>query len=273
MNSQPTDSVAMGREDPIRERYYRPWQMSETLSSALFCIAALLSLATLFVDKATFPIANLVVLTAFAVAVVACFISGIANRLYFSPRAEEARRQEFLSNAFGIGLIHERTVGYYNNPETDPDRRLVLDVLENTFFSKAIIREMATGIRIRTILYFAVWVCSAIWRETPLDWVAAGAQVLFSEELVSKWIRLEWLRIKAESIYASTYKIFLSEPGTTRIRAFGTEAFGSYEAAKSVACVLLSETVFMKLNPELTSEWDRVLASLPVQQHQTSNDN
>ena len=262
----------MGRKDPIRERYYRPWQMSETFSWALFWIAASLSFATLFVDKAAFPIANRAVLTAFALAVVAYFISGIANRLYFSPRAEEARRQEFLSNAFGVGLIHERTVGYYNNPETDPDRRLVLDVLENTFFSKAILREMATGIRFRTILYLAVWVCAAVWRETPLDWVAAGAQVLFSEELVSKWIRLEWLRIKAESIYASTFKIILSEPGTTRMRAFGTEAFGNYESAKSVACVLLSETVFKKLNPELTLEWDRVLASLPVQQHQPSSD-
>lgn len=261
----------MGRKDPIRERYYLPWQMSETLSSVLFWIAASLSFAALFVDKSVFPISNRIILTAFAVVVVAYFISGIANRLYFSPRAEEARRQDFLSNAFGIGLIHERTVGYYNNPETDPDRRLVLDVLENTFFSKAILREMALGIRIRTVLYLTAWICAAVWRETPLDWIAAGAQVLFSEELVSKWIRLEWLRTKAESIYSSTFKVILSDPGTARMRAFGTEAFGNYEAAKSVACVLLSETVFNKLNPELSAEWDRVLASLPVQQQQQNS--
>lgn len=262
MNTQPTDNGAAAREDPIRDRYYRPWELSESIASGLFWAAAALSFAAVLVDKAAHPREYGFVLTAFATAVVAFFIAGLANRLYFSPRAEEARRQEFISNVFGVDLTHERTVGYYNNGETDPDRRLALCVLENAFFTKAVLREMAPWVRIRTAAYLALWIAAAVWRETPLDWIAAGAQVLFSEELVSKWIRLEWFRMKAETVYSTTFRVVRSSPGQDRLRTLATEAFAGYEAVKSVSGILLSEKAFLKLNGKLSPEWDRVRESL-----------
>lgn len=262
MNSQSMDKGAPVREDPIRDRYYRPWEISETVSTWLFWIAAGLSFAALYVDRATYPRGYGFVLVVFVVVVAAFFVAGLANRLYFAPRAEEARRQEFVSNAYGISLTHERTVGYYNNEEKEPDKRLALCVLENAFFTKAVLRSMAPWVRLRTAAYLGLWIAAAAWRDTPLDWIVISAQVLFSEELLSKWLRLEWYRMKAEATYSTTSKVLRSAPAPDRLKAIAAEAFANYESVKSVAGVLLSKDSFEKENAGLTAEWDHVRASL-----------
>ncbi len=251
-------NVPVGREDPIRDRYYRPLETAESASALLFWLSATLSFATILVDKGAHPSAYLVAQISFALAVAAYFFVGMAIRLYFFPRAEESRRKEFLSNALDVALIHERTSGYYNNSEREGFRRLLLCLMENAFFTKRILRAMAPSVRLRTSLYLGSWFAAALWRGVPLDWVLVGAQVLFSEELIAKWFRLEWLRMKTESLFDTTYKLVLSKPPADTLKGLALEAFGSYESAKSTAGILLSKPVFEKLNADLSAEWERV---------------
>jgi hypothetical protein len=256
MNASP------GRQDPIRENYYRPLEIAERISDWAFYLGAALSLAVLLIDKGADPVPYQTVQVAFVLTVAIFFIAGTGTRLYFFPRAEDARRKEFLSTVFGIELIHERTQGYYNNDETDPDRRLALCVLENSFFTKSMLRKMATEERTRTLAYFVIFVAVVFWRETPFDWLIAGAQVLFSEVIFSKWLRLEWLRNRAENVYQSTYQLIQSRPSRDLLRIHAMDAFGRYETGKALGGILQSQKIFDELNPILTVEWDRVKQGL-----------
>lgn len=131
-----TNATGLTRVDPIRKRYYGPLEQAEKVSGWLFYIAAITSFLPLIFNEKSYPIGNSVLTAAFVLLVIANFVLGIVIRLYFFPRAEDARRKEFISNAFNFDLIHQRTIGYYNNDETNPLRRIGMLVMENLFFPK-----------------------------------------------------------------------------------------------------------------------------------------
>lgn len=250
------------RIDPIGDKYFAPLRTADKASDWLFTITAVLSFAALMVDKLDFPNAYNVVQSSFIVCVIGLFAIGQAIRLYFWPRAEDRRREEFLSNALDVSLTHERTNGYYNNTETDPIRRMGVAVLENTHFTMNISLEMARNERIRIALYSSFWLVLVLNRNTDLGWIAVAAQAVFSEQLLSRWLRIEWLRTKAEEIHSALCRVFNSEPSADMLRAYVLDAFGTYETAKSNGGVVLSTTVFERRNADLSVEWDRKKQSM-----------
>ena len=82
------------RVDPI-DRYYKAVQACEFVSNILFWIAAVLSIAVLFIERTPHPIRFEIAQIGFALVVIALFALGLAQRLYWSPQAEDARRSTF----------------------------------------------------------------------------------------------------------------------------------------------------------------------------------
>ena len=150
--------------DPIRDRYFKPLEIAEGVADKLFYIAALLSFAALLVDQHAYPTGYSIVLISFVLTVIIVFFLGLAVRLHWTPRAEDQRRLDLLSNAHGIPLTHEQTTGYYNNDQTDPLKRLGVAVMENSHFSRAIALEMAKTERINVFVYLALFVIVLLYR-------------------------------------------------------------------------------------------------------------
>lgn len=250
------------RQDPIRDKYYRPLELAEIVSTWIFYVGAILSFATLSVDSKVHPDLYHGILTSFVLVIVVYFAIGVLSRYYLFPRAEDARRKEFLSSVYGVELIHQRTVGYYNNNEKDVNKKLLLTVLENSFFSKSILRSMLIRERVRLLCYVVFLSGAVVWRSTPLDWIVAGTQMLFSEEILTRWIRLEWLRIRAESIFDKTRLLVQSKPSAKVMQPMALQAFGEYECGKALGGILLSEKIFEKNNKSLTEDWQRVKQGL-----------
>lgn len=245
------------RVDPIGERYYNPLRWSEGFLGLSFWVVAILSVLIFLVDKSNFPKLSSLAQIAFIVAVIISFLIGIANRLYFAPRAEDKRREELLSNAFQTNLTYERTAGYYNNNLATSIGRLAAALLENSFFSKNVASRMAASERLRVGVYFFIWLITALNRASDVALIAVVAQVLFSENIISRLIRLEWLRVRFERSYDELYNLIQSskdfEDATFRARAINL--FGFYETGKAYGGVVLSSKVFFKLNAKLSAEW------------------
>jgi hypothetical protein len=254
----------MSRSDPIRKSHYDAVSTSDTFSDWLFYVAAALSLAFPFVEKATYPVAFDWVQYLFAVAVVVLFGSGLVSRLYLVPRAEDMRRQDFFSSAMSVSLTHNRTDGYYNNDLTDPSRRIAAQVLENSHFSKAIILRMLRVERTKTFVYLAVWLLCVIHRGTDLGWIVAATQAVFGEQLLSKWWRMEWLRMRCEEVFGKVFNLFQTGASPSHFSANAMEAVTAYESAKANASIVLSTKVFNDLNNELSTEWNSIKATLHI---------
>lgn len=246
------------RADPLRDRFFKPLEFIERISNWLFFFAALLSFGVLQFDAKLDPDGYNHAQTAFIAITLLLFIFGQATKLYFWPRSEKSRRQDFLSYGFGVNITHIRTTGYYNNKEIDPIRRIGAAVIENTLFTKTIVRKMLMWVRILIIGYITVWIIALATRTTDVGWIAVAAQVLFSEQLISRYLRMEWLRAKAENIHDGLITIFQTGSTPEAMEPQVLDSFSEYEAAKTNAGILISGKIFTDLNPSLSAEWEKI---------------
>lgn len=260
----PTMTDQPQREDPIGDRYFKPLETAESWLSRLFYASALLSFCTLLLDKKDWPATYDLVQILFALAVIVLFMLGLAIRLYWTPRAEDQRRLDLLSNAHRIPLTHEKTVGYYNNEQADPIKRLGAIILENSHFTRAIGLEMCRNERLKVSGYVLAFLIAILYRQTDLAVASAAAQAVFSEQLLSRWFRLEWLRHRSDTTYNNLYSLFQAAPPKATMNVKVLEIFAFYETSKANAGIMLSGKIFSKLNPSLSAEWDRIKTTLKL---------
>ncbi|MEQ2058747.1 hypothetical protein [Burkholderia cenocepacia] len=254
----------MSNADPIRKRYFDDVELADTATDWLFYVGAVLSILSLLLDKSVYPRIYDWVQVCFLIDAIVLFVLGQVSRLYLAPRAEDKRRQDFFGHAFYVSLNHQATDGYYNNDARDPNRRLAAQLLENSLFSKTIALSMVRFERIKLLVYAVLWLVCVINRQSDLGVILAASQVVFSEQLVSRWLRLEWLRMRFEKTYDDVYRLFQSRPAATTFAAMALDSLTSYEAAKSTAGVTLSSRTFDKLNPSISQEWISIKALLKL---------
>lgn len=256
----------MTRKDPIGPEFYVPLAVAEKFYDVTFYLAAALSIVVLIIDKESQPKLYEAVQATFAVSVVGLFVAGIVIKIYFATRAHSSRFADFVSNAFSVPLVPSPSEGYYNTPGSDPFMRIGASVLENTLFTRSILARMLRFERVRICMYVLVWLWAAIYRATDLELLAIAAQVLFSEQLLSRWVRMEWLRSRVERLYDDLFALIQSSSDTRskEFRARVIEALIRYETSKAQAALSLSSHVFNKLNPELSLRWQSVCSQLGI---------
>jgi hypothetical protein len=250
--------------DPIRERYYAPLEWVDRLNGVIFYIGAVLSIAVLLIDPKHQKALSQSAFIVFVIVVVLFFILGISARQYFAPRAEEKRRLDFLGSAFGVNLTHEMTTGYYNNKFTEASTRLAAQLLENTFFTKSLTLRVAHKERAKMLCYLVLWLIALLNRKTDLGVILAATQAVFSEQLLSKLIRIEWFRAKCERIYRDVYRLLQGPFDAKSFLPMVLDSLLLYETAKSSSGVVVQSKLFKRMNPSLSTEWDGVRSTLSI---------
>lgn len=226
----------------------------------------MLSIAALVIDSSAYPHLNGTLQAGFIVFGFLFFIQGQAERLYFFPRAEDKRRLELLSNSYSVKLTHEETVGYYNNDQKNPLKRLAASIMESAFFTAHIVRKMLLWERAKVVSYVALYIFAMANRSTNLDVLAVIAQVLFSEAILSRWLRMEWLRARSELVLDNLNSLFMGKSPFSRplAQSQAVSLFTLYETTKSTAAILLSSRQFQIHNDRLTIEWERIRGRLGI---------
>jgi hypothetical protein len=64
-------------------------------------------------------------------------------------------------------------------------------LMENRFFTRAVALEMLKKERATVAVYAALFLFAVFIRSTDLAVIPIAAQALFSEQLISRWLRLE----------------------------------------------------------------------------------
>jgi hypothetical protein len=123
---------------------------------------------------------------------------------------------------------------------------------------------MAKTERTKILVYGTLWLICVLNRRTDLGIVVAASQAVFSEQVLSKWVRLEWLRMRFEKTFDDVYKLFQSRPPMPKFNAMTLDALSMYETAKSNAAITLSSKIFQELNARLSAEWDVIKAALKI---------
>ena len=249
------------KRDPVGDRYFRPLSRADACDVGLFYLSAALSIAIIFVDKTKMPNIYSMTQIAFAVSVVSLFISGLSIKLYFFPRAQVRRYQDFLAHAYGQSLSHMQTEAYYNNASPSVSGRIAAQVLESSFFSLDTLSRMVAFERIRTAIYALIWVVAILNRTTDLAVIGVAAQIIFSEQIISRWVRTEWSRRECEKTYDDLFRLFQSK-GALDIHSL--ELLGRYEIGKATAAISLSSSIFERNRLRMNKEWEGVRKTLGI---------
>lgn len=252
------------RSDPVGDKYYAAVAKADTASDWLFYVAAALSIAVLFMDKTTWPVLTRATMAAFVLAVISLFCLGLASRLYWTPRAEEQRRLDFFTSALNVSMTHETSVNYYNNSETDPVRRMAAQLLENSHFTKSIALKMGPFERGRAIVYAVIWIICWLLPNADLGLIAAATQAVFTEQIISRAWRLEWLRSNSERIFEEVRQSFSSGATGDQFRAMTLRSFSNYEMTKAIAGITLSSKIFHLENAKLSMEWEAIKKTISL---------
>lgn len=255
------DNMTIEKVDPVGDEFYRPLLVAENTATCLFYASAVLSIVALFVADHVHRVANELVQIAFALSVVALFVTTSTIRLYFFPRAQIRRYQDFLSHAFGKPLSHKQTVAYYNNSATTPVTRVAAQLLESAFFTKEVLSRMLPRERAIFTLYVAVWLICVLFRTTDLALIGVAAQILFSEQLLSRWLRLEWFRWKSERIYDELFTLIRTK---AKLDSASWDMLGQYEITKATSAISLHTVVFENSRDQLNAEWEKIRKTLSI---------
>ena len=246
------------KKDPIRDNYYSKLEKAEQRSDAVFYSAAVMSVATVFIDSKTYPTISTSAQVIFMLLVLIGFGLGQWVRLEVLPRAECARRKDFLSKVFGVRLTHELTDKYYTTNEAEPNRRMVSQVLENSLYSLRVVESMRS--RTWGVVGFNVltWIVLLALRRAELGLVVAVAQVAFSEQVVSKAIRLEALRRTFQNTFEAAKAWLHQPPIGPHSAAVAVSLFVEYECAKSLYTLKLDSNAFEHVQLEVDAEWSLI---------------
>lgn len=213
------------------EKHYLPIEKIESATSSLFFVNIILSLLLLLLPKDLISGLYEILQIIYVLCVVSFSLLSLWNKHYLTPRAEEKRRKQLLSDSFGITLSIDKTQSYYNNDVRDPILRLGANVMENSFFSKEISARMLKRRRMVTVTYFIFWLMLLLNRSGSLHLIILITQIVFSGEVLYKWIRLEALQVSFERVFENLYQLFLHRPekdSPSQIASILAE-FSSYE--------------------------------------------
>jgi hypothetical protein len=199
------------------------------------------------------------------VLLVLLFIAGHVIRLYLCPRAERERVRDFVSHAFTVHLVSKKSEGYYNSHDNGPYINSAAQVLENCHFSKHIAADMAKNARIIICAYSVILFVSILNRTTSLSLIAIIAQAFLGEYILSRWLRIEWLKARFESLYDTLYTVIQnSTRDNTNFIARIFSLIIEYESTKSIGGIVLSEASYLKLNQILSDEWNNIKGILNI---------
>lgn len=258
----------MATVDTVGDRYYQPVRLSEKVGTFLFWGSGVLSICAATsggLKSNNHLIASLMqtasdaLSVAFPTFVVALFFQGIAHRLYFLPRAEEARRANFLSDGYGVNISDEVTEGYYNNGFKGSPERVAANCMESAFFTASISKKMLTSIRVWSSIYLILYLALLLSKSASVDIIEVAAGVLFSEAVLSNWFRCEFLRNRSEDVYDKLRRLFVDNPGHRgdHWTARAHELLLRYETAKAISAITVSSKHYHRMNKSLSAEWGR----------------
>lgn len=253
----------MTRNDPI-SKFYKPLEVAEKISYFIFILSILFSIFVIFIDKFKYPYMYSWLQITLLIFVIANFISDIVIKLYFSARAASQRMLDFTSNAFDVPLADELSHGYYNTPQGDIFSKLSTSILENSLFTKEILRKMLFIERVWVSACSIFWMIAIFCRSTNLEILTAISQALLSQQILSHWITMEWLRARVEKIYDDIYTQIqtFSIEKEKEFHALAIKELIEYESSKALAGISLSTKIFKKINNELSKRWINIISQL-----------
>ena len=249
----------MSRRDDIN-KLYQPSKTLEKVCYALFTADIAISLIAACVGGSVISYLTVaLVIIAFLYMAISIIDDGI---MWF--QAESARRKNSIQVAYDVRLDEYETEKYYNNNVGDPDISYATNLFESAFFTKEISRKMLIGAVAKLLIAVVVLIitCRFITND---DVLLVIAQTVFSAVVIEDAIRLIIFTQRVKTLYEEAYHELITVGISTTAQRVWLKYFCvEYESIKAHYHIRLSESLFNKLNPQLSETWEKLSSQIKV---------
>ncbi|MCM3390258.1 hypothetical protein M3649_19350 [Ureibacillus chungkukjangi] len=244
------------------ESYFKRVNIVSKISTFLFWISLLFSYVIFFTDGDAKI--NTAITITFIILTVLYFIFSNLLSIFLLREAQSKRRVHLLSNSLGIKLDDEETNLYYNNSQAPSILRLGMNVFENTLFTGRVTEQMVKIERVKVLIYILIWLLLVLLRDTNLNLISTVAQTIFTTGILVSWVKLEVLRYTCNTLFGEFRQLFLTNgiKSNKKIIASILNLVLRYETTVASMGVDLSTKTFNKINPTVTSEWERIKSNI-----------
>jgi hypothetical protein len=185
---------------------------------------------------------------------------------HFQVKGNLLLRDSQYRNSFQVPIGDSVRDDYYNNVVKPSVKRLGATTLENTKFTLAVLDKMLWWSRLKTLIYFVVFVALLAVRQIDLGWILLATQTMFSSDVIARWYSMERFRLRTKECRVQLKQHYIESAKKESLvsHAFILRAFTNYECAKDEFAEPLSQKVFDKLNPQVSELWDKERCDLGI---------
>lgn len=255
--------MIMDRIDTV-DNYFQPVIKVNKWSGYLFWFSVLCSCLVFFTEKN--PLLNTGINIVFIIINVTYFIISNWVSLSLLREAQSKRRVHLLSDALGVKLDDEQTQLFYNNTQKESLIRLGMNVFENTLFTWRVTEEMVKTERVKVVFYILLFILLMLINGININFISIIAQTVFTTGLIVNGIKLEILRSSCKQLFNEFRQVFLNNgtKNSQKVSAILLQLVFRYETTVASMGILTSTKVFDKINPKVSSEWEKVKENLSL---------
>ena len=240
----------MSKRDDI-SKLYKPSKLLERICMSLFWANIVVSVINVFVSKLSSYCTILLIVFALLYMLLSVIDDGC-----FWFIAERERRKNAIQKAYDVALSEHDTEGYYNNSIKDHELSYAANIFESLFFTKEISKRMVFKSCVKSFLAIVVLIVACRFVEND-EILLIISQTAFSTTLIEETIRLILFLQRIRALYDDAYCQFVANGINKKTQRVWLRWFCvEYESIKAHYRIRLSESIFNKMNPELSKQWE-----------------
>lgn len=188
------------------------------------------------------------------------FLIDIIIEFILIPQADFKRRDDFLDNSFGSNFALQPSVGYFDNDEVAHGiYKAAVNLFENCFFTHSLVKYITIR---KIVLPLSVLLIVAVFayigfKDAPI--ALSILQALFSATILGGLIKHLILMARLNTIEKDWVFLFQDPDFKIRTADYAHKIYRNwlnYESLHSKIPAEIPRSIYKKLNPKLTSDWE-----------------
>ncbi len=186
------------------------------------------------------------------------YILNIYSETFLCPATARKRRKGFIDNSLGSKFLEKPVEGYYTNDQLcQGPYKMIVNCAENCYFTKNIARAMLKQIIIKNVACGVVFLIIAYIGIKDNLIAIPILQILLSSLFFTELVHHINFIGKLEQLFEQFKIFFTNKPGDKQLLQ-AVLFLLDYETTLAYNKAPLSDTVYRKLNKQLSREWEEL---------------
>lgn len=191
--------------------------------------------------------------------IVGYYVLNIYTETFLYPATARKRRKGFIDNSLGSKFLEKNVEGYYTNDNLEYGSfKMIVNCGENCFFTLNIAKGMLFQLVLKNVIFSVSFLVIAYFGIKDNLVAIPVLQVLLSSLFITELIHHINFITKLEQLFERFREIFARKLDNEGMFQEAVLLFLDYETILAYNKAPLSDTVYERLNEQLSKEWEEI---------------